>query len=463
MSDHSKPHGADNPHAPTQAALGAVRAGVIRNAIEENVQPNALGVIPPFSFQPPGGVSGWKRVRISNYSPYVFQVIGVPGGGSGDPPQLLQPFQQNVWNYLASRGTITLIAAQEGSPLAVPPLRFAYADGTAAGELLFNYVTVEWTDTPDLFFGYYPSPLPGIAIEAEALHVVSPVPTVIPVGTTPVAIAMDVFNNRAYVANNGSHNVSVIDLNSNTVVATIDVTNPPTDLAVNLADGKLYVARSGVNDVLIIQANVPIGSVNVGAAQTGITVDPFTGKKYVSLVTDRVRVIGPTELVIGAPIVVGTGPKGIDANPATGQVYVANETDGTVSQIDEATELVVGPPIAVGAGPVDVRADGLLNQIYSADAVDDTVSDIDGLTALVTATVLVGNKPVGLDIDQTRSRLYVANQDSNSVSVVDENTNVVIDTLSPGVGPTDVGLNPVANTVYVPIAANAVVVLAGTP
>lgn len=448
-------------HASTQAALGNVRSGIIRNAIQGNVQPDAGGSIAPFSFTPPGGTSGWKRVRISNYTPYLFQVIGVPGGGSGDSPQMLQPFQQNVWNYVASRGQITLTSAEEGSPLAVPPLRFAYGEGTATGDLLFNYVTVEWTDTPDLFFGYYPVPLTGVDINAEALRNLAPVPVVIPVGVTPVAVATDPTRQRAYVANSASHTVTVINTATNTVYATLLIGFAPTDVAVDTSNGRLYVSRTGSNSLIMFQGNFSVGTVDVGASQTGITVDSVTHKKYVSLAGgSKVAILNATDVHTG-DITVGAGPSGIDNNPVTGQVYVANTTDDTVTQIDEATDLVVGAPIVVGNGPVSVTVDSVLNRVYVANSLADTVSHINGVTALVVATIAVGDKPVGLDVDMVTSKVYVADQNSNSVSVIDETTDTITATFAPGVGPTDVAVNATTNLIYVTIAADAVAVLQG--
>ena len=44
--------------------------------------------------------------------------------------------------------------------------------------------------------------------------------TPIPVGTSPVGVGVDPTVHRAYVANDGSNNVTVIDTTTNTVVGT---------------------------------------------------------------------------------------------------------------------------------------------------------------------------------------------------------------------------------------------------
>jgi YVTN family beta-propeller protein len=447
------------PPAPTQAALGPVRASVVRTAIEANVQPDTSGIIAPFTFKPPGGFGGWKRVRISNYSPYAFLVVGVPGGGNADPPQIIQPYQSNVWNYENSRGVITLNAAvDESSPLAVPPLRFAYAAGTALGSLLYNFVTCEWTDNPDLFFGYYPVPLTGISITAEGI--LTPTSEIIPAGKDPLAIAGDPTNNRLYIADNASNTVTVIDTNSGTVVASIPVDNQPQGIACDPATGKVYVACTGAGKVDIIStATLTVVGVLTVAGAYDVTIDFTTGKKFVSDNGTHVFPISAGD-VVGAGIAVGNGPQGIGANPATSLVYVANNGDNTVSVIDAVTQAVVGIPIAVGAGPVAVEADPTRNLIFVTNSTagpPGTVSVINGATALVIHTIAVGNDPIAVNGDFGRGKVYIVNNGSNTVSVIDETSFTVTDTKAPGIGPlADQVLN---NRVWVTITAGVVVAL----
>ncbi len=455
--------------APTQAALGAVLAGVIRNAINPDVQPDDTGVIAPFSFKPPGGNFGWKRVRIANYTPYVFEVVGVPHGSSGDGPQLIQPYQQNVWNYDASSGSIVLRSPSEalGSPLAEPPNRFAYGAGTAKDALLSNYVSVEWTDTPDLFFGYYPVPLVGIAITAETMQT-SPIPLLIalPAGAEPVAAVVDDVRNRVYVANHGNDTVTVIDGQTSQIIATIPVGVDPTDITFDIATNKAYVANNGATTVTVIDGHLlaAIGTIPLGAGANpvGITANPITGDKYVTTALNTVIPIDATETP-GVPIAVGTTPKGIAVDTTTNQVYVANSVDNTVTQINGNTNLVVGAPIPVGNAPLDITTDSQRNLIFTANSAGNSVSVIDGATATVTHTIVVGNNPIGIDADAVSAKVYVANNASNTISVIDSIGNVIVATFNPGIGPKDVVANSVTNRIYIPITADAVVVLQGAP
>ena len=62
--------------------------------------------------------------------------------------------------------------------------------------------------------------------------------------------------NRIYVANYWSNNVSVIDANTNTVVATVAVGSYPYGVAVNSTTNRIYVANYGSNNVKIGRAHV---------------------------------------------------------------------------------------------------------------------------------------------------------------------------------------------------------------
>ena len=73
----------------------------------------------------------------------------------------------------------------------------------------------------------------------------------IAVGANPNGVAYSPSNDRIYVANFSSNNVSVIDP-TNTVVATIAVGNSPFGVAYSPLNDRIYVANSGSNNVSIL-------------------------------------------------------------------------------------------------------------------------------------------------------------------------------------------------------------------
>ena len=113
-----------------------------------------------FTISPPGGFgSAWQRVRVANYQPWPMQMVGIPGGSLGDPPQQIMPWQQHVYPYQASRGGISF------SYLDTPPLFYDTFDYvTPPGGGFQGFVCVEFTDTAELFDGSYPVPLVGVTL-----------------------------------------------------------------------------------------------------------------------------------------------------------------------------------------------------------------------------------------------------------------------------------------------------------
>lgn len=75
----------------------------------------------------------------------------------------------------------------------------------------------------------------------------------------------------AYIANSGSDNVSVIDVATNMVIATVAVGDAPRGVAANVQGTRVYVANRADDTVSVIDAttNAVLTTVPVGAAHTG--------------------------------------------------------------------------------------------------------------------------------------------------------------------------------------------------
>src|SRR6516165_163218 len=86
---------------------------------------------------------------------------------------------------------------------------------------------------------------------------------------------------NAYITNQSSRTVSVIDTATNTVSATIPVGLLPFGVAVNPDGSKVYVANEHANTVLVIDTatNMVIGSpIIVGRNPIGVAVSPDGSK-----------------------------------------------------------------------------------------------------------------------------------------------------------------------------------------
>src|SRR5271170_4479347 len=89
---------------------------------------------------------------------------------------------------------------------------------------------------------------------------------------------------HVFVNNNNSHNVSVIDTTSNTVIATVIIGNSPEDLVITPDNSKVYVTNfsDGTVSVISTTSNTVIATVAAGAPHpTFLAVTPDSSQVYV--------------------------------------------------------------------------------------------------------------------------------------------------------------------------------------
>ncbi|HZN80899.1 MAG TPA: beta-propeller fold lactonase family protein [Mycobacterium sp.] len=200
-------------------------------------------------------------------------------------------------------------------------------------------------------------------------------------GSIPDEIGFSPDGSFAYIFNEGPTNVAVVDTETRTVVATIDIaaTTGPTDLAVRPDGKRVYVANNFERTLSVIDT------------------DPLH--------------IGYRTVIKTIPL---DRPNGVAVSRDGTRVYVSHEFSGqqlgnTVSVIDSATNTVIDT-ITVGAKPsaMAVSPDG--SRLYVTNSGDDTVSVVDTATNSVVATIPVGAVPNGVAVSPDGSRIYVTNR-----------------------------------------------------
>ena len=109
----------------------------------------------------------------------------------------------------------------------------------------------------------------------------------IAVGNNPIGVAYSPSNDRIYVANSGSNNVSVID-STNTVVATIAVGNSPIGVAYSPSNNRIYVTNYTSNNVSVIDpTNTVVATIAVGNIPQGVAYSPSNDRIYVANYTSN--------------------------------------------------------------------------------------------------------------------------------------------------------------------------------
>lgn len=261
------------------------------------------------------------------------------------------------------------------------------------------------------------------------------------VGASPRRVIADAATHRVYIANATTPGtVTVLNGATNAVVATIPVGNDPRALGGNFFIGQVYVNNNASNTVSVINTatNAVVATIMVGTAPSSPTSNDILKKLYVTSTTDNaISVIDEQTLTLIKTVAVGHMPIGATIDAQHGKVYVNNSGDKTVSVIDSATDSVIAT-VPVGAGGASANAvtvNAVYHRAYLANAVDGTLTIIDTDTDTVTNTVPVGTDPQDALVDANGGNVYVVNQGSNNVSILSAATETVIDTLGVGGAP----------------------------
>ena len=265
----------------------------------------------------------------------------------------------------------------------------------------------------------------------------------VPVGMGPEGVGVSLDGTRVYIANRLSADVSVINTASNTVVATVAVGTSPLGVAVTPDGTRVYVANNLGNNVSVIDAasNAVTSTIAVGTGPQGVVVSPNGANVYVANNTSNtVSVINTTTNTVTTTIGVGTSPKGIAVTPGGSRVYVANNGGANdVSVIDTGSNTVIATITLTDPYGVAVTPDGA--RVYVTNAGRDRVSVISTATHAVVATVLITSSadPEGISITPDGLSAYVAVNNGNHVNVISTASNTVTAIVAVGSSPVAFG------------------------
>ena len=250
-------------------------------------------------------------------------------------------------------------------------------------------------------------------------------------GASPYGVAL--VGNTAYVANQGTNTVSVINtLTGQTVRSPIVVGSAPTGVVAS-PDG-----------VYVYVANRTSGTVSVIRTSNNTVVDINPGTTAI----DSIKVGSQPEMIAVNTSAITT-PTGVIAKGA--RLYVANYGSGTVSVIDVSNPLApklvdtnTATPTTVDAIKVGTNPRGIAfaqtangprlyvvnrgsGNVSVIDAVTNKVIDANPATATTVDAIKVGSTPQQIAISPDGKSAYVTNYGSNTVSIIDTVTNKVVD------------------------------------
>jgi len=255
----------------------------------------------------------------------------------------------------------------------------------------------------------------------------------------------------AYITNQQSNTVSVVNTITNTVVSTIPVGQAPTGAAASPDGTKVYITNQGDNSISVINTLtnkvISVLKIQYVTTPTGIAVSPDGRTIYV--VNQRTSTVISFDAATGNTIFVYTvngQPVGVVASPDNTNIFVTNSSNAisVINVLDNTVGTITAGKASYG---ICISSDG--SRLYVVNSVSNTVSVINVSTLAIIANIPVGTTPEGIAITPDGSMLYVANAISGNISVISTATNKVITTITTGSGPIGVSITNDGRFVYV--------------
>lgn len=285
----------------------------------------------------------------------------------------------------------------------------------------------------------------------------------------PTSCPSDV--SKAYVANNQSASVSVINLSTNTVCDTIAVGSGPTMWQNDLNNNRIYVVNTGSDTVTVVNTanDEVVTTLNTGDAPKAVSID-YTRKLIyvVNQGSESVSVFQTQNFNTytqhpNSPVALpaGSAPHKIRANSTTGKVYVLAITND-IFELD-GTNLAAGVTATIDSTPTDdngaptlrrIGVDETNNIVYvtrtHSDATADRLVVIDAGNNNSVTNVPVVEGADRFAFDEAKNVYVSASFGSNSSTVTHYNASVPsTDTFTTGIHPDGIAVTKDGTTLYV--------------
>lgn len=279
----------------------------------------------------------------------------------------------------------------------------------------------------------------------------------------------------AFVTNQNSSDLSIIDLDQQKEIRRVDVAGKPAGVAVVPEwDAAFTVSpetktisklnRAGeVVDLLLLEggpigivADVPrdrlfvsdwynariwiidarafvvIDTLTTGSAPAGLAVsEDGTWLASADRDADQVTIFAMTGFDVPKSITVGERPFGLTFGP-DGNLYAGNVGSDTVTVVAPKSGEIIAT-IPTGARPYAIAF--ALGHGFVTNQYEDSVTVFSIDNHEVTGTIDVGEYPEGIDVSKDQSKVFVANWFSNNLMVIDAATLGIIGKITTGDGP----------------------------
>ncbi|MQW89020.1 YncE family protein [Sinorhizobium saheli] len=235
----------------------------------------------------------------------------------------------------------------------------------------------------------------------------------------------------AYVTNQSSSDLSVVDLDRMVEVGRIAVPGQPAGVAVAPRLGAVFTVSPDAKMLrrFGMPAGAPVAERKLDGGPIGVAVDERRGRVFVSdWYNARVFVIAADGLATLTVLATGSAPAGL-ALSRDGRWLATADRDANQVSIFDAETLTLRHRVTVGLRPFGLTfsPDG---RLFSADVGSNTVTAVDPASGRVLGHVTTRDRPYAVAFASGRG--FVTNQYDDSVSVFDARSLAAIAVIDTG-------------------------------
>lgn len=263
----------------------------------------------------------------------------------------------------------------------------------------------------------------------------------------PLVVAVNDVTGKAVVVNNGSDNVSIVDLNHECLARDDDVidnecwateavvpvggpTSRPRSVAIDTENNIAIIALVNGNSVELLDldthtpvlpAPIPVGSNPISVAydqKNDLALVATHGDASLRMV--RYNLEHKLASVVGTPIFLGSGPLEVAISPEHERAVVALGSGRAVAVLDTSTFPTLSGLVALNISPGSVAINPKTGLVAALLPETRTFSLIDPATLrkLTTSSVFVGSNPAHISVNPNDNTLLVANPPRDAVEIV---------------------------------------------
>jgi len=236
------------------------------------------------------------------------------------------------------------------------------------------------------------------------------------------AIDSDVKGDILYVVDAEHNKLFAIDPSNDSVKHSVDIGEDAEGVRLSPSGDMIAVCAEGQHKVLLVDAKTFQITSRIPTQGKNPEHCEFAPDRKLLLTsnegTDNLDVIDLGQKKSVGTIATSGHPRGAAFIPGTTRVYVAQESANAVDIIDlPSRKKIASIATPLRTAGITVSHDG--KRIYAAAGGAGSVAVIDVATNKVTNEIKVGQRPWNMALTPDGKKLYVANGRSNSVSVID--------------------------------------------